>query len=87
MRGAEDDKGPTMAVYYAIKILKELGVKLSKRIKLILGIDEESGWRCVNHYFEKFPEAPVSGFIPDADFPLIMVKRYYINHYSWCNQR
>ncbi len=70
-RGAEDDKGPTMAVYYAIKILKELGVKLSKRIKLILGIDEESGWRCVNHYFEKFPEAPVSGFIPDADFPLI----------------
>ncbi len=70
-RGAEDDKGPTMAVYYAMKILKELGINLSKRIKLILGIDEESGWRCVNHYFKKYPQAPIAGFIPDADFPLI----------------
>src|SRR5690606_9656145 len=46
-------------------------INLSKRIKLILGIDEESGWRCVNHYFKKYPQAPIAGFIPDADFPLI----------------
>lgn len=70
-RGSEDDKGPTVAVYYALKILKELNVPLSKRVKIILGIDEESGWRCVKHYFKKYPEAPVAGFIPDADFPLI----------------
>src|SRR5690554_6312076 len=44
-RGAEDDKGPTMAAYYALKILKELGVTLNTRVKLILGLDEESGWR------------------------------------------
>lgn len=74
-RGTEDDKGPTMAFYYAMKILKELDVKLSKRIKLVIGIDEESGWRCVRHYFSKYPEQPVMGFIPDANFPLIYAEK------------
>ncbi|MDY0278144.1 MAG: dipeptidase PepV [Acholeplasma sp.] len=74
-RGTEDDKGPTIAAYYAMKILKELNVDLSKRVKLILGVDEESGWRCVNHYFKRYPEVPVSGFIPDADFPLIYAEK------------
>lgn len=74
-RGTEDDKGPTIAAYYAMKILHELNVPLTKRVKLILGIDEESGWRCVNHYFKHYPEVPVSGFIPDADFPLIYAEK------------
>lgn len=74
-RGTEDDKGPTIAIYYALKILKELDVKLSKRIKLILGTDEETAWRGVRHYFSLYPEIPVSGFIPDADFPLIYAEK------------
>lgn len=74
-RGSEDDKGPTMAVYYAMKILKDLGVELKTRIKLILGSDEESGWRCMNHYFKKYPQVPKAGFIPDADFPLIYAEK------------
>lgn len=74
-RGTEDDKGPTIAAYYALKILKELKVPLSKRIKLILGNDEETSWKCVRHYFSVYPEAPVSGFIPDADFPLIYAEK------------
>ncbi len=74
-RGAEDDKAPTMAVYYGMKILKELGVELKTRIKLILGLDEESGWRCMDYYFKKHPEVPIAGFIPDADFPLIYAEK------------
>ena len=74
-RGTEDDKGPTIAAYYALKILKELNVPLSKRVKLILGNDEETAWRCVRHYFSVYPEIPVSGFIPDADFPLIYAEK------------
>ena len=74
-RGVEDDKGPTLAAYYAMKILKELKVPLSKRVKLILGTDEESGSRCVEHYFKKHPEIPVTGFVPDADFPLIYAEK------------
>jgi len=74
-RGTEDDKGPTIAAYYAMKILKELNVPLSKRVKLIVGNDEETAWRCVRHYFSVYPESPVSGFIPDADFPLIYAEK------------
>ncbi|GAE45449.1 acetylornithine deacetylase/Succinyl-diaminopimelate desuccinylase and related deacylases [Mesobacillus boroniphilus JCM 21738] len=51
-RGAIDDKGPTMAAYYAMKIVKELGLPLNKRVRMIIGTDEESEWRCVDHYFE-----------------------------------
>ncbi|HHT82765.1 MAG TPA: dipeptidase PepV [Acholeplasmataceae bacterium] len=74
-RGVEDDKGPTLAAYYAMKILKELNVPLSKRIKLIVGVDEESGSRCMQHYLKRHPEVPVSGFVPDADFPLIYAEK------------
>ncbi|TVP86010.1 MAG: dipeptidase PepV [Acholeplasmataceae bacterium] len=74
-RGTEDDKGPTIAAYYALKILKELDVPLSKRIKLIIGNDEETAWRCMRHYFSIYPEAPEAGFIPDADFPLIYAEK------------
>lgn len=74
-RGAMDDKGPTVAAYYAMKILKELNLPLKKRIKLILGTDEETGWRGVRYYFNLFPEQPVYGFIPDSAFPLTYAEK------------
>ncbi|RLQ97883.1 dipeptidase PepV [Falsibacillus albus] len=73
-RGAIDDKGPTMAAYYAMKIVKELGLPLNKRIRMIIGADEESDWRCVDHYFKK-EEMPSMGFAPDADFPIIYAEK------------
>lgn len=73
-RGSSDDKGPTMAAYYGMKIVKELGLPLNKRVRLIIGTDEESGWRCVDHYF-KHEEMPTIGFVPDADFPIIYAEK------------
>ncbi|MFD2446471.1 dipeptidase PepV [Bacillus sp. CGMCC 1.16607] len=73
-RGALDDKGPTMAAYYAMKIVKELELPLSKRVRMIIGTDEESQWRCVDHYF-KHEEMPTMGFAPDADFPIIYAEK------------
>ncbi|MFB6467619.1 dipeptidase PepV [Cytobacillus sp. Hz8] len=73
-RGAIDDKGPTMAAYYAMKIVKELGLPLNKRVRMIIGTDEESDWRCVDHYFEN-EEMPTMGFAPDADFPIIFAEK------------
>lgn len=73
-RGALDDKGPTMAAYYAMKILKELGFPLKKRVRMIIGTDEESNWRCVDHYFQQ-EEMPTLGFAPDADFPIIHAEK------------
>ena len=70
-RGAMDDKGPTMAAYMALKLLKdEIGFVPNKRIRIILGTDEESGWRGLQRYFET-EEMPTLGFAPDALFPLI----------------
>ncbi|WP_110114173.1 dipeptidase PepV [Bacillus sp. CGMCC 1.16541] len=73
-RGAIDDKGPTMAAYYAMKIVKDLGLPLNKRIRMIIGTDEESSWQCVDHYFAR-EEMPTVGFAPDADFPLIHAEK------------
>jgi len=73
-RGAIDDKGPTMAAWMAMKMVKEAGVPLNKRVRLIIGTDEESGFRCVERYFEK-EEMPHIGFAPDADFPIINAEK------------
>ena len=77
-RGAMDDKGPTVAAYYALKMIKDLGIKLNKKIMLILGTDEETGWRGINHYKTKYG-LPDVGFAPDADFPLIYGEKGILN--------
>lgn len=69
-RGASDDKGPGMACYYALKYLKDQGVKFNKKVRFIVGTDEESNWTGMHRYFEVEP-APTLGFSPDAEFPVI----------------
>lgn len=69
-RGALDDKGPGMAAYYALKAIKDAGIKLKRKVMLIYGCDEESGMACMKYYREH-GEIPTMGFVPDANFPLI----------------
>lgn len=69
-RGMSDDKGPTIAAYHALKILKDHNVKLNRRVRLIVGCDEETGFRCME-YYKKHAEIPAYGFVPDANFPVI----------------
>ena len=73
-RGAIDDKGPTMAAWMAMKMVKDAGIQLDKRVRLIIGTDEESGFRCVKQYFKE-EEMPHIGFAPDADFPIINAEK------------
>lgn len=69
-RGTTDDKGPTIAVLYAMKALKEK-TTLPARIRLILGQTEENGeWRDIEAYTDA-EEIPKCGFTPDGDFPAI----------------
>lgn len=79
-RGAMDDKGPTMAAYSALKIIKDLQIPLKNKIRIILGTDEETGWRGIEHYFQNY-EMPEIGFAPDADFPLIYGEKGMIHGY------
>lgn len=70
-RGTIDDKGPAVAAIYALKAVMDSGVKFNRKVRIIIGCDEESGrWACMNHYFKQ-AEMPMCGFSPDADFPII----------------
>ena len=73
-RGAMDDKGPAICALYALKALKDEGFKPKRKIKLILGCNEESGWGCID-YYNKHAKMPEEGFSPDADFPVIYAEK------------
>jgi len=73
-RGAMDDKGPAMITLYALKALKDEGFKPRRRIKLIVGCNEETGWACIDHY-NKVAKMPAEGISPDANFPVIYAEK------------
>ncbi|WP_281975855.1 dipeptidase PepV [Halobacillus litoralis] len=73
-RGAQDDKGPVMAAYIAMKLLKDQGFHPKKRVRLILGSDEERDWKGIEYYFKE-EEMPAVGFTPDASFPVIHAEK------------
>ncbi|MGC8784531.1 MAG: dipeptidase PepV [Armatimonadota bacterium] len=78
-RGAQDDKGPTVAAIYAARAVRELGLPIRKRIRLIVGGDEESNWECMKYYFQHEPERPCCGFTPDGGWPLIYAEKGIVN--------
>lgn len=79
-RGAQDDKGPVMAAYIAMKLLKQQGFQPNKRVRLILGTDEERDWQGIEHYF-KHEDMPEFGFSPDASFPVINAEKGLLDTY------
>lgn len=78
-RGVMDDKGPFVATYIALKMLKDEGFYPSMKVRLIFGCDEESGSRCLEHYYKHF-EKPKLGFSPDAEFPIINGEKGIISY-------
>ncbi|MDE7329720.1 MAG: Sapep family Mn(2+)-dependent dipeptidase [Clostridia bacterium] len=73
-RGTMDDKGPAVITLYAMKALKDCGFTPNRKIKLIAGCNEESGWGCID-YYKKHAHMPDEGFSPDADFPVIYAEK------------
>lgn len=73
-RGATDDKGPSLAALFAMKAIENAGLTFNKRIRLILGTDEESGWGDMD-YYKQHSDLPKLGFAPDAEFPLIHAEK------------
>lgn len=69
-RGTLDDKGPMVAVLYAMKAVMESKLPVQNHIKHIVGCDEENGHRCIKYYLGK-EKAPDMGFSPDALFSVI----------------
>ena len=73
-RGTSDDKGPAVAALYALRAIRESGIRLKKGVRLICGSDEECGSSDLEHYYGIEEEAAYS-FTPDADFPLINIEK------------
>lgn len=73
-RGTMDDKGPAVICLYALFALKQEGFLPKRKIKLIVGCNEETGWACMEHY-QKVAHMPEEGFTPDADFPVIYAEK------------
>lgn len=68
-RGTIDDKAPLLICLYALKELKDEGFIPNKKFRLIVGTNEETGWKDVE-YFNKLSTPPTHGFSPDGNFPL-----------------
>ena len=73
-RGAMDDKTSAIVCLYALKSLKDEGILPARTIKLIVGCNEEAGWKCIEHY-NKVATMPEEGFTPDANFPVIYAEK------------
>lgn len=73
-RGTSDDKGPAVAALFAMKAVQMAGIPLKRKVRLILGCDEESGWEDIEHY-QKVATMPKSGFSPDASYPIINLEK------------
>ncbi len=78
-RGTIDDKGPMIASLYAMKVVMD-NCKVNKRVRLIVGLNEESDWKCIN-YYKEHEELPTLGFSPDADFPCIYAEKALLTVY------
>ncbi|MCL2810966.1 MAG: dipeptidase PepV [Clostridia bacterium] len=73
-RGVVDNKGPSVAAMFAMKAIREAGIPLQKKVRLVLGCDEESGWADMDYYKKKIG-LPDVGFSPDAGYPLINTEK------------
>lgn len=77
-RGIGDDKAPLLSCLYALYELKKEcdkeGRAPNRKFRLIVGCDEESGWRDVD-YLNKVSYFPEYGFSPDGNFPVVYAEK------------
>lgn len=83
-RGTMDDKGPTITSLYALKAIADSGVKLNRRIRVIFGLNEETGSADMKYYAAHGGEVPVMGFTPDGEYPVINGEKGLINETYTC---
>lgn len=78
-RGTMDDKGPSIAAMFALAALKQSGLPLRRRVRVMFGCNEETGAADMKHYLAQGGETPVMGFTPDGEYPVINGEKGIIN--------
>jgi len=75
-RGTEDDKGPISTALYAMKAIKDKGIKLNKRLELYVYMAEESDWGPLEEYVKNH-ELPQINITIDAEYPVVTAEKGY----------
>ena len=78
-RGSMDDKGPTLAALYALAAIRDSGLPLKRRIRILFGTNEETGSNDMKYYKSHGGELPVMGLTPDGEYPVINGEKGIIN--------
>ena len=78
-RGTMDDKGPSIAALFALAALRDSGLPIRRRIRVLWGCNEESGSQDMKYYLAHNGEIPVMGFTPDGEYPVINGEKGIIN--------
>lgn len=73
-RGAMDNKGPLMAALYGMKVVMDTGKKPNKKIRFIIGTDEERYYEDIEYYLSK-EKPPIAGFTLDGQFPVVFAEK------------
>lgn len=78
-RGTTDDKGPAIASLFALAALRDSGLPIRRRIRILFGCNEEAGSDDIKYYLANGGEIPVMGFTPDGEYPVINGEKGIIN--------
>ena len=70
-RGVSDDKGAVVAMLFVMNLLKKFQHKLNKRVRLILGCNEECGSHDIEYYIKK-----EGNIFPSKN---LVLQSYYLN--------
>ena len=73
-RGVLDNKSSAVSALYALAAIRDAGLPLSRRVRIIFGCDEEAGWACMDRYKQTEP-IPDLAFSPDAEYPVVYAER------------
>ena len=73
-RGTVDDKSPLISSLYGLKAIKELGIPLKRKVRIIFGTNEETGCKDMPRY-NSTEKPPVFGFTPDGHYPVVFAEK------------
>jgi predicted dipeptidase len=76
-RGTEDDKASIVASLFAMKAIKESGLKVKRDIRLIIETTEETGGAGFRYYRERF-DIPEYNVVLDNLYPVVTAEKGFV---------
>ncbi|MGL5415927.1 MAG: Sapep family Mn(2+)-dependent dipeptidase [Clostridium sp.] len=84
-RGILDNKGPIMCCLHGMKIIKDMNLNINKKIRVIFGTNEETGFKDIPYYLKE-EKLPIMGFTPDCKYPAVYGERGILDVTIWSKE-